>query len=113
MSNVAHFKNGQIPEYLISVNTPDYEGDPNVLINPDISAVQNIPLKYWKRGTGNKVIEMNLTEKAQIDLAEKTARITAINNYEFEGGILVEGLVNIGLITKTQIIDFIKQKMGL
>ena len=112
MSNIARFKSGQTPEYLTSVHTPDYEGDPDVLVNPDISAVQSIDRKYWKR-VGNTIVEMTLAEKAQIDLAEKTVRITAINNYEFEGGRLAEGLVSAGLITKIQIVNFIKGKEGL
>lgn len=124
MANIVIFKPNQIPQYLESVNTGEYVVDPSVpkdqvvakpgiIINPDISAVQNVDKKYWKRGTGKKVIEMTPTEKAQVDLAEKTARIAEINKYNFEGGRLAEGLVDAGLITKTQIVNFIKGKEGL
>lgn len=112
MANIAIFKPNQQPQYLTSVNTPDYSSDPDVIVNPDISAVQNVPLKYWKR-VGNQVKEMTLAEKAQVDLTEKTARITAISNYQFEGGQLAEALVSAGLITKIQIVNFIRQKEGI
>lgn len=124
MSNVAIFKPGQIPTYRESVNTGEYVVDPNVpkdqaaaiadvIINPDISAVQNIDKKYWKRGPDKKVVEMTSAEKARVDLAEKAARIAEISKYNFEGGVLAEGLVNAGLITRDRIVNFIKQGEGL
>ena len=112
MSNIAIFKPNQTPQYLKSVNTPDYEGDLNVIINPDISAVEKVGLKYWKR-SGNKVVEMTAGEKQAIDLAEKTARIAQIESYGFESGQLAEALVDAGLITKVKIVNFIKGKEGL
>lgn len=112
MSNIAIFKLNQTPQYLTSVHTPDYSSDPDMLVNPDISQVQNVPIKYWKR-VGNQVKEMIIAEKAALDLAEKNARITAINNYQFEGGQLAEALVTAGLITKVTLVNFIKGKEGL
>jgi hypothetical protein len=52
-------------EYLKSVNTPDYLG--NILINPDISIVENIPIKYWKV-SNELVIEMTEEGKNAIDI---------------------------------------------
>ena len=78
MSNIAIFKTGKIPEYRISVNTRDYVVDPNVpksevvpldpdvIINPDISSVSNVPLKYWKR-SGNNILEMTQSEKDTLE----------------------------------------------
>ena len=57
MSNIAIFKSGQTPQYLTSVNGAEYMVDPtalegkvvsndsDVLFNPDINAVKNMPLK--------------------------------------------------------------------
>lgn len=73
MANVAIFKAGRTPEYLRSVNTPDYSSDPDVLINPDISALAAVPVKYWKR-VGDAIQEMSAAEKASLDAAEAAAR---------------------------------------
>lgn len=56
-------------ELLESVNTPDY--DPAVwIINPDLSAVEGVPLRYLKLGPGDKVVEMSTSEKAAVDAAD-------------------------------------------
>ena len=124
MSNIAIFKPNQTPQYLESVNTGDYVVDPNVpktqvvpkspdiIINPDISAVKNVDKKYWKRN-GNNVIQMTVAEKAQVDLAEKQIQIDAINQYKFDGGELAEILVDKGILTKIEVVDLIKQRRGL
>jgi hypothetical protein len=44
MANVLH---KQTMEYLVSVNTPDYD-DRYWIINPDLSNVEGVPRKYWK-----------------------------------------------------------------
>lgn len=124
MSNIAIFKSGQTPQYLESVNTGEYVIDPNVpknqvipkdpdvIINPDISAVKSVNRKYWKR-SGDKVVEMTIAEKVQVDLAEKQVQIDAINQYKFDGGELAEILVDKGILTKTEVVDLIKQRRGL
>lgn len=56
-----------------SANTPDYEGRADVLINPDLSAVQSVARKYWKC-SGGAVVEMSAAEKSSLDAAEATAR---------------------------------------
>jgi hypothetical protein len=80
MSNVVFFDpNGivqnLVTNYLISVNTPDYESMQNVLINPDLSSVHNVLQKYWKV-QDTSVIEMSNSEKEIIDafLIAKTIR---------------------------------------
>jgi hypothetical protein len=62
-----------VTNYLISVNTPDYSS--NVLVNPDVSQLSEVPIKYWKVSS-SQVIEMNSTEKQIIDdfLLAKTNR---------------------------------------
>ena len=54
-------------EYNPSANTPDYDSEPNKLVNPDLSLLEGIvPVIYWKR-VGSTVVEMNQTEKETID----------------------------------------------
>ena len=112
MANVLHKTTLQ---YLESVNTPDY---PSVdwVINPDISAVLNVPHKYWKL-SGTNVVEMTLAEKSAVDAAELQARkdkITEIENADMrEIFIALIKVLNTKLpankqITKQELIDAIK-----
>jgi len=64
--------NNIITQYLKSVNTPDYSG--NVLVNPDISMVKDIPSKYWKIFNGS-VIEMTQEEKNSVDISLNSKNI--------------------------------------
>lgn len=125
MADIVDF-NQTPPQYSRSVHTPDYLtkipdnkkdmpkfAKPGILVNPDVSRVENIPTKYWKKGTGNKVIEMTTSEKQAIDNAEKQGRKDAIDNYEFNGGDLAQALVDAGLVTKKQITDFVKIREGV
>jgi hypothetical protein len=64
MATVVHKTTFQI---LSSVNTPDF--DPaQWLVNPDLTALDGVPTKYWKL-SGNAVIEMTQTEKDAVDAA--------------------------------------------
>jgi hypothetical protein len=69
-----------VAAYLPSGNTPDYLGNPDALINPDVSTVQDIvPRKYWQgnRG-GNSVLEMSQADKDTYDawfLSEQDAAV--------------------------------------
>ena len=76
MSNVL---NRTTKEYRTSVNTPDY---PEVtwIINPDLSAVQSVPVKYWKI-VGDTVTEMNQSEKDAVDAALFPGIKTSRNSY--------------------------------
>lgn len=108
MANIAIFKPNKTPEYLRSVNTPDYSSDPDVLVNPDISALQSIPHKYWKR-VGNAVQEMTAGEKATVDTQEQALRDAAVNDLHIDTVILAKALVKAGVITKNALINAIKQ----
>jgi hypothetical protein len=57
----------RVTDYLLSVNTPDYEGNPNTLINPDLSSVVGVEQNYWKVDT-DAVVEMSTGEKASMDI---------------------------------------------
>lgn len=90
MANIAIFKPGKPPEYLESVNGAEYMTDPatndtkpnspDVLINPDISAVKNVPVKFWKR-VGNAVVEMSQAEKDAVAAAELQTRKDMANDF--------------------------------
>ena len=68
MANVLHRTTLQ---YRASVNTPDF--DPAVwIVNPDMSAVANVPPKHWKV-TGNTVSQMTAAEKTAKDKALQDA----------------------------------------
>lgn len=71
MSNIVIFDpngivNNRVINYLRSANTPDYENLSNVLINPDVSLLENISVNYWKVSENN-VVEMSSNEKTIID----------------------------------------------
>jgi len=92
MANVAIFKLGQTPQYLMSVDSGEYAVninagadnlvpvDPDVIINPDVSTMSGIPLKYWKR-VGNLIAEMSASEKQAVDDAELLARKAGADNF--------------------------------
>jgi len=65
-------------QILYSVNTPDY--DPaDWIINPDLSILDTVPLKYCKV-SGDLIVEMTAAEKAAVDAAElDAAKTTGIN----------------------------------
>jgi hypothetical protein len=57
---------------IYSVNTPDYP-PAEWLINPDLSALSNVPQKYWKVAS-DSVVEMTAQEKSAVDAALLAAR---------------------------------------
>lgn len=75
MSNVI---NRATLEYRTSVNTPNFPTD-TWIINPDLSALTNVPTKYWKI-SGDLVLEMNASEKAVVDAAFTTQSGTVLQN---------------------------------
>ncbi len=112
MSNVAIFKPGETPRYLKSVNTPDYENDLGVIINPSLSNVEDVPLKYWVR-IGNLVKEMTLAKKQAVDDAEEaenTAKIEALE--QIDAIVLAKALVKAGIVTKTLLVSKIKEVLN-
>lgn len=58
-------------ELLKSVNTPDYP-ESDYIINPDLSAVQDVPAKYLKI-EGDAVSEMDAAGKTAVDSMAKVA----------------------------------------
>lgn len=43
----------------------------DVIIDPDVSALTSVPLKYWKHSSGS-IVEMTTAEKAAVDANEAT-----------------------------------------
>lgn len=66
-----------VTAYLLSVNTPDYSGQPNTLVNPDVSQVIAQPIRYWKV-SGGLVVLMTAGEQNTVDAAIAAAATLAI-----------------------------------
>jgi len=82
MANVFNKTTGQ---YKISVHTPDFM-DADHIINPDVSALENVPRRYWKFDGFDGVTEMTQVEKDAVDnaiLAERRVRMKAAAEQEF------------------------------
>ena len=118
MANVLIQKDGKL-EYLESVNTGDYVLDANVpkdqvqpiagvLINPDISSVKDLPTKYWKL-QDSKLAPMTRQEQALVDADEKQKVLDSIDLTSIDVRDLAHALIDIGVITKKQIIDKVKE----
>lgn len=81
MANVAIYDLDGTPQavisYLESVNTPDYEGRPDVVINPSIPV--GVAIKYLKHVTGS-IVEMTQEEKDAVDAAEVAAFLARLKS---------------------------------
>lgn len=111
MANIVRFRAGQAPEYLESVNTPDYSSDPDCIVNPNVSAVLGVPRRYWKR-SGSSVLEMSAAEKAAVDAAEATLKDAAVSNLEIDAVTLAKALVRAGVVAKAPLVNAIKQVLN-
>lgn len=65
-----------ITDYRKSVNTPDFQGQQNVLINPDLSAISGQPMKYWKHVSG----AVQLMTQAERDAVDSALAAAALGN---------------------------------
>jgi hypothetical protein len=79
MANVALFPSGETPKYYPSVNTSDYEGNADAVINPDVTAVAGQPLRYWKRD-GDEVELMTQGERDAVDAGILAAAIDTLRD---------------------------------
>lgn len=137
MGNIVIFHPDKEPEFLESVNTPDYcdlppeelevdentgkigvktEKDrlhlfakPGVVINPDLSALEGIPKKFWKRD-GKKVIEMTKAEKKAVKDREDAETEVLFDKFENVDAItLAKALIKVGAMTKEQLKQAVKE----
>jgi len=53
--------------YLKSAHTPDFDAEPNKLVNPDLSGVAAVPRRYWKYDGVSEIVEMTVGEKEIVD----------------------------------------------
>lgn len=79
MADIVRYSTSSTPnpitEYRQSVNTPEFEGFPNTLVNPNLSAVTGQPMKYWKHVAG-AVQLMTQGERDAVDAALAAAALT-------------------------------------
>lgn len=75
-----------------SANTPDYP-TADWIHRPDLSAVRNVPVKYWKI-SGDTVSEMSVSEKQAVDDAEKAALINSlVGQYDVKFDAIIQGFL--------------------
>lgn len=93
MSNVLHRISKQ---YRPSVNTPDFPEE-DWIINPDLSSVENVLVKYWKI-TSDVVSEMSQAEKDLVDASllpnAKTRKHQQIKGRSIQ--LVIEALADLG-----------------
>lgn len=124
--NIAIFKIGEQPKYLQSVNGAEYITDPernditpnspDILVNPDVSAVKGVPVKFWKRN-GDSIVEMSQEEKDAIATAELQARKSLADTLDMQDiRVILTALIKVlntkfgatKQITKQELIDALK-----
>jgi len=118
MAKVIIFKTGKIPQILNSVNTPDYVDDPDVIVNPDLSSVEGVPQKFWKRD-GDNVVEMTQSEKDAVITQELEQRKSSADTFASEPLAIFTALIkviNVRLnanqkITRQEMIDAVKEEI--
>ena len=59
----------RVTKYHKSANTPDYNGEPNKLVNPDLAGVSGVNQLYWKYDGVSAIVEMSQGEKDTLDAA--------------------------------------------
>ena len=103
MSRIVIFNpsTNDIIEYIPSANTPDYDKRSDVLVNPDVSLISSVPLKYIKHKTG-ALVEKTQAEKdttdAQIAAKKKQDEIDRISALGVTPLEVVKGLVRLNII---------------
>lgn len=103
-------------QYIESVNTPDYPTS-DWIVNPDMSNVEGVPLKYWKLD-GTDVVEMSQAEKEAVDAAGLQSRKDTANNYSVDTKIAITALVKVlntrlsqNPITKAEMVQALKDEI--
>lgn len=110
MADVVITKDDGSLEYLPSVNTGDYVTAKNVtkdhitpkegvLINPDVSHLEDVDVRYWKR-VGNDLIEMSEEEKGEIDKRDIPKKEDVSIAGDLSASDLAVVLIKKGVITK-------------
>ena len=112
MSLVVVFDEGASPQKVLEVhasaNTPDWDQRSDVLINPDLAAVNGVPESYWKVVVAD-VLEYSQAEKDAQDAAEAAAEDLALR--EGAKGFF-NGQIPIGLILRA-FADIVKDEFNI
>lgn len=99
----------KVLQVLASANTPDFTGRTDVVINPDLSALEGIvPVRYWKHSAG-LIVEYTTAEKTQQDSDEAAAEDTAVREAAKAG---LEGFVENPLLLRA-LADIIKDEINI
>jgi len=85
---------GRVTQHLPSVNTPDFQGKDNTLINPDLSGVKDVPVRDWIVDIEN-VRSMTRDEKDRRDVAELAIRDEQANALQFDADLAIKAIINI------------------
>ena len=85
---------GRVIDYRQSVHTPDYEGLPNTLINPDLTAVAGVSVRHWKVVDG-AVVPMTAEDQSALSGADSAANVQrrreAVQSlFDDEGMVILE-----------------------
>ena len=96
---------GRVTDYLLRANTPDYETNPNALINPDLSLVTGIEQRFWKV-SDSTVIPMSTSDKSSMLPGIKIDHKTYLQNQAhsvigLQYGIVEQSAIN-SIFTDTQ-----------
>jgi len=111
MALVVIFEEGKEPVVLESADTNEHIGKELIAINPDLSAVLEVPRRYWKQGEKDQVVEMEQLEKDAVDaklLQERDTRIETLN--EIPTQVLAEFFIQQGTFLKDDLTSFWKGK---
>ncbi len=72
----------RVTQFLPSAHPPDHAAETNKVQDPDLSLLWTspqgpyiVPLKYWKWGGGNLIVEMNTTEKDAVDAIDPEVQV--------------------------------------
>lgn len=115
-ANVVEFdeQTNKVKEYKKSVDTTEYIGRTDVIINPTVP--ENVPIKYLKHDSG-QVIELSAEEKTQVDNAQLTVEqqneIEQIDNMSIGTTDMIKALLALVGVTEQQLKDKIKEQKGL
>ena len=123
MANVVIFDIGtnRIVSYFQSVDSNLYIARPDVVIDPDLSALSGIPKKYWKH-EGGSIVTMTQGEKDTFDAEREASRkailiakLDAMSDAPYDITVydLAKALVQLGVVDGTDLKQKMKEVKGL
>lgn len=98
----------KILDVLPSASTDQFLGRTDVLFNPDLSAVEDLPRKYWKQDSG-VVVEMTAQEQSDVDAAEAALLIQTMRG---DGKAIINAGDGYGVIQRA-VADIVKDEINM